>query len=287
MKVDYISDLHLDFWIKQLQASPKMDKKLDWFMNTIQAKGGDVFIIAGDLGHYYAQDTTFLKRVKELYSHVILVPGNHDMYLVSTNQRKKYMYKSLNRILEMKKFCRENDIIYLDGNAVVIDGYSFAGTGMSWDRSFAENLLERVVTDTELLNKYNVYMNDANLIFGDGDHIRVPGIYGSHVVRSFDPLKFFDTEYDKLQKIDQVDVMISHYGPVTPEDMREKYKYDFSTTFFYFDGRSEVERINPKFWVYGHTHDKANFTYKETNMLCNPLGYPGENTYNVVRSFEL
>ena len=83
MKVDYISDLHLDFWIRELNPqSPKFQKQIDQYLDMIHAKGGDVLIIAGDLGHYFQQDSAFLLACKELYRHVMLVRGNHDMYLI-------------------------------------------------------------------------------------------------------------------------------------------------------------------------------------------------------------
>lgn len=295
MKIDYISDVHLDFWVKEKNPlNDKIQKQIETFCfmtNIKKETAGDVLIIAGDLGHYYAQDTTFLIYLKEIYKHIILVNGNHDMYLVSKGQQEKYLYNSMNRILEMKRFCNENDIHYLDGNVVVIDGYKFAGCGMSWDDSYFQKIKGYKPSRNELTELFNNTMNDPKLIYGGSDNIRIPTAYGgSYFKSSFNPFDFFEKENSKLKNIndfDDIDVMVSHYSPIAPPTMKMKYAMDPISTFYYFDGKSDVERISPKYWIFGHTHDKYNFEYKQTTFLCNPIGYPGENNYTVVESFEI
>jgi len=189
----------------------------------------------------------------------------------------------------MKAFCRENEgFHYLDGNVVNINGINFGGAGMHWDGSFAKTLCSDM-TDGELLGHWENVMNDANLIYWEGkDHIKVPTAYGgSYSVPSFKPLDFFKSQKEKLDKIDAVDVMITHYAPRIPDNMRQRYKEDLASSFYYFDGSEYVERLKPKYWVYGHTHDRVDETENGCNFLCNPLGYPGENTYNVIKRFEI
>lgn len=295
MKVDYISDVHLDFWIREQNSeSPKFDKLVNEFINeVICAKGGDVLIIAGDLGHYFAQDSAFLLKLKNMYNHVIVVAGNHDMYLVSKNQQDKYHRNSWNRIDEMKQFCDEHDgLHYLDGNVIDIDGIKFAGLSMSWDKSYINYLRGGLVSDESVIDLFNNVMNDSRLIFqGGGGNYDVSLAYGSYYrVSSFKPLDHFKLEYEKLQnftKEDQIDVMVSHYSPIFPPNMPLAYAKDENTTFYFFDGNEDVKRISPKYWIFGHTHNKYNFNKHDTKFLCNPLGYPNENTYTFVESFTL
>jgi len=33
-----------------------------------------------------------------------------------------------------------------------------------------------------------------------------------------------------------------------------------------------------KYWIYGHTHTPSNIFINEIPFLCNPIGYPNENS---------
>lgn len=258
MRIDYISDLHLDFWLSQMNMG-KLTKE-------IGLGSGEVLIIAGDIGHYFNEDCLFLSYCKTLYNHVFVVPGNHDFYLISEEIRNKFSHNSMERVLKTKEYCDHNDIHFLDGNVVDVNGVKIGGLGMSWDTSFYE-MKTGNVPQWETLEVLYKSMNDSRLIF------------------DVDPLCYFRDQYEKLMAIDEVDVMVSHYGPVIPSDMRPEFRNSITTTFYYFDGRSEINRLNPKAWVFGHTHDSHDFMYGNTRMLCNPLGYPHENTYARIKSF--
>lgn len=58
MKIHFLSDTHLDFFIKELNPCEKMDSQLLKFIDfigvaNILENDRDVFIIPGDLGHYF------------------------------------------------------------------------------------------------------------------------------------------------------------------------------------------------------------------------------------------
>lgn len=290
MKVSYISDLHIDFWINEKNPeSVKFQKQLDNFLlSTWLYKGGDVLIIAGDLGHYFAQDTSFLLKLKTLFKNILIVPGNHDMYLISKNIKKEFKYNSMNRINAMKQFCKDNDIHYLDGNVVEIDGVKFGGCGMSWDSTYYEILKGHKPSDVVIDELFKQIMNDSRLILGGADNYEVIMPYsGRYLHTSWDQRKYFEDQYNKLQSIEEADVIVSHYTPVVPSRMRLKYEEAISTTFYMFDGLDVVNKLKPKFWIHGHMHDKMNYDINGTKFLCNPLGYPGENTYTVMETFDI
>lgn len=294
MKIDIISDIHTDFWCDTNPQSPKFNKKLQNLISMLEIDKttSDMLIIAGDLGHYFPLDSAFLLECKKYYKHILLVRGNHDMYLVSSSQQKKYLSRSTNRYLEMKRFCSNNDIHYLDGQVVCIDGYKFSGVGMSWDGSYYSQLIPNA-SKTEIKNAFHKYLNDGRYIM-EGPSYRIPQPYGDSIfVSTFDQLSYFNNELKKLQNIpeyEDVDVMVSHYYPLStmlPPNYPEEYKDDISSSFYMFDGGGEIDRIKPKYWVFGHMHKHYDFKYNDTELICNPLGYPGENTYTVVKTIEL
>lgn len=292
MKVAYLSDIHLDFWVQEHNTQkPKFTRQLNEMIEMIDPQAADVMIIAGDLGHHYAQDCAFLKAMRQIYEHVILVAGNHDYYLVSRNIQEKYKFNSLNRIKEMKEFCAANPgLHYLDGTSIEINGVTFAGACAGWDDSYFQKINKYKPTKDEIVNLFRRIMNDARLIFADGKPSPKIDHFDHYPVTSyttFDPVKHFEGEMIKLNGIASADVMITHYGPAVPPDMRPAYAMSPVTTFYYFNGDEIIDRLEPKVWVYGHTHDFHEFNHRGTQILCNPLGYPGERSFARVKYFEV
>lgn len=294
MKVDYISDIHIDFWCRETNPQhPKFHKQLEKLISILKIPetNSEVLIIAGDLGHYNHQDKEFLLKCKQYYKKIFLVRGNHDMYLIG-KQEMKYSLNWRNRAQDLKLWCNENNIDYLDGDIIEYNGKKFAGVGMSWDRSYYEYLQKRNVRNSEILEFYKNTMNDAKLILEGGENYKVPTSYGgSYLHSTFNQFNYFEEEYEKLQNIrdyDDINVMISHYVPTNPFIYGIKhYEKDLASTFYMFNGEKDIERIQPEKWIFGHMHFNYNFIHKDVNFLCNPLGYPGEDTYNVVKTFEI
>lgn len=297
MKVDFISDLHTDFYVREANPqTPKFQKQIKDMINLMKPNNHDVLIIAGDLGHYNQQDKALLQELRHYYNRIILVRGNHDMYLVSSNLQKKYLYDSKNRYLEMRMWCKEQDgIHYLDGDIICINGITFGGVGMSWDKTYYDYLNRsdgHIASNGEIKEFFNNTMNDAKLIFGGKPNYDVSTSYGcKYLQSSFDYKSYFESEKKKLEQImdyDDVDIMVSHYTPVIPENYEKTtYGLSSSSTFYMFDGYKDVERISPKYWIFGHMHAEYDFKYKDTRFLCNAFGYPGEGLPTKIKTIEI
>jgi len=290
MRVDYISDLHIDFWVKEENPqNPKMKKQMSKYIKEIGVQEGELLVIAGDLGHIYNQDTLFLTMLKEYYKNIIIVRGNHDMYLVSKKIQKRYKFDWKERVNHYKDFCKLNDIYYLDGNNIEINGKKIGGVGMSWDKSYYERISKQKVSDTIVNELYLNTMNDGKFIFDKGDNYYVSMAYGRKYFHStFNPFQYFEDEMNKLKKIEEgLDLMVSHYAPIVPPDIPSKHKDNYDTTFYFFEGLEEVRRIKPKKWIFGHTHVNYDFIFENTQFLCNPLGYPNEGRPTRITSIEI
>lgn len=85
MKVDILSDLHLDFYFLEFPSKKDIRKVFD----SIFVDSGDILIIAGDIGHDNQQNINILKMIQRYYyKHIICILGNHDYlkyYFVSRN----------------------------------------------------------------------------------------------------------------------------------------------------------------------------------------------------------
>jgi len=281
MRIAYLSDIHVDFWVTEKNIQKKrLHTEIDTLIKNLNPMPANVFIIAGDLGHYFQQNCEFLKKIREIYEDVILVNGNHDLYLISRSMQEKYSFESLNRVTGIKEFCsKDPGLHYLDGETIKIKGITFGGAGMSWDDSYYQKIKGFKPSKSEIIQEFRDTMNDSRLIFSDGINPRKINIddyhYNFNSFSTFDPLAFFKKEKKKIENITSADVMITHYSPVVPPSIRKEYK-NISSTFFYYNGDDDIQRIDPEFWVFGHTHDYYEFMYRHTKFLCNPLGYPSE-----------
>lgn len=293
MKIHYLSDIHIDHFVRETSNPRQIQRQLDDFFRyskidkllELPDLERNIFIIPGDLSNYNSVAKHFLLRLKEYFKYIIIVPGNHDMYLCSSSQASKYNFQSQNRIQDMKEFCKNNNIYYLDGDIVEIEGKKFAGLGMFWDKWYYNKLEKREASDNEVLNFYDNYMNDSKFIMNGHKPMKIPLAYGGSFLKtSFNALEFFECEYQKLQRFndfDDIDVMITHYVPTIPFGIKTKYAMERGTTFYMFNGEKDIERISPKVWLFGHMHDKFDFIHKDVRFLCNPSGYPGETPYSV------
>ena len=287
MKIDLISDLHLDFWVKEVDTN-KLKFKVqleDFIKNIIFPAGdfttGDILIIAGDLGHYNNQIKSLLVELKKYYENIIVTYGNHDMYLISKSQQEKYEYKSLNRIKELKEICEYLDIYFLDGKTIEIDGIKFGGTS-SWYSLPTSGDIET----------WKRVMNDSTKIY-DGKGSYSYGMYGAPVsTPNWKTQEFWLEEKAKLIEVakEKVDVFITHVAlnePTEDEGMYVDFVGDPNNIFYYTENIELLKSSGCKIHIHGHTHQELDYVKEGIRIICNPLGYPSEQTYTIIKQIEI
>lgn len=258
---DVISDIHLDFWVRYDSNQKKLERNIDQFIASILPENpSSVLVIAGDMGHYNKQNIIFIKKLKEIYAHILIVPGNHDYYLISSKQKYKYKLDSMNRWNEMKEMYLELEGVHvLEGDTITIEGTTFGGTGMWYDFSFGMKTMNKSYTQIE--SDWHQIMNDATLIKG------LPT----------NTFMMFDKERTRLEQIlDDSDVIITHVGPDWSKIPHE-YQMDVSTSFYYFDGTPYFEKLEGKTWIFGHTHVRYDYMKDGCWFINASLGYPSES----------
>ncbi len=283
MTIDYISDLHMDFHFKNTNPqdhkfSLHVAEFIDRILPTNRDKLGDVLIIAGDTSHYGQQTDELLKQLKAIYKDVLVVSGNHDLYLISDIQRKKYEHTSTQRLEELKISCETHQAHYLDGSVITIDGVRFGGTGGWYDLPTPDDI-----------KHWKFALNDSNLIY-DGFPIQQAYSY-RRVKPDWDTQSYYIKELEKLKKIAAVgcDVLVTHVAQVIPpnEAIPERFQNDRGNIFYYVDNLEIVKETGAKHYCYGHTHDEQEYIKDGVEMHCNPFGYPGESRGVKVKSFEI
>ncbi|BDY13995.1 metallophosphoesterase [Hydrogenimonas cancrithermarum] len=270
MKIDILSDLHIDFWFSPSRP-PKMDETERLFLPLATRDGGDpgdILVVAGDLGHYNKQSVQLLENLRKLFGYraILCVLGNHDYYLLGQD-RTIYQNDSFTRVAEMRRLLGEmEDIHCLDGNVVEIDGVKFGGCDGWYDGEYAMRHfgMER----SRVLGLWKHSMNDARYIHGMDDW-----------------MEFAEAQKERIEKIaGEVDVMVTHVNPsIDRSVVPKRWRDDEITAFFTFDGEGIMERGSMRYWIFGHTHDVMAYEKHGVKCLCNPLGYPGEGATGVMR----
>lgn len=298
--VAFISDLHIDSYlssfVKLNYTNDGSHKLLEQFIDeTLQLQPADILVLAGDISHYLSQTKVLLECIvsKKLFKKIFVVSGNHEMYLIPCSEDSLFK-KSIQKIDVMKNICSAIDTVeFLDGNIIEVDGVKIAGAAMFYD--FSYGFKQFGLTKLQMLLKWRDSLNDANYIKGNDiipelvdSRASMVGAWGRIKTYSFDPLKYFESEKEKLEKIiDKCDIFISHVGPVVSPTLRTEYQTPI-TGCFYFDGEKYLlEEKAPKLFIFGHTHDTCDFKVHNTTLLCNPLGYKSEKNKSVVQVVDL
>lgn len=262
MKIDIISDLHADFYVR-MHKGLKEKNVLKFIENMYEENHecGEVLMVAGDISHY----NTLTKRVLELllevkgYKKIFFVLGNHDYYLISNNAKHRYRNNSKNRINEVKEMFSENpDIHYLDGEIVEYNGVKFGGCNGFYDGSYTMKV-------NPMANAWELWKRVMN------DYVYIKGY----------PDGFYEISGIEKQKLENVykeaDVIMTHVNPM-PHAMffDEEHRMDPVTGFYAFDGEYQVEHTPAVLWLFGHTHTEKDIEVYGTRVMCNALGYPQE-----------
>ncbi len=258
MKIEIVSDIHLDFWVNHKANTYKQKRLIKNFINNvIKISGADILVIAGDLGHYNSQNILFLEELTPYYKYILLTWGNHDLYLVS--KRQESLYKtSFNRLKDFKnKLLKYSNIYFLDGDLVEIENLKIWGSGL-WYK-----------VEKELMPFWIKEMNDASFIKEDYIFRNEITSYGKKKIYKFNPNILYKKEIQKLNQIDKVDIIITHIPPILLEDKNKIYN------FYFFNGEEYL--IKSKYWFFGHLHKSYNLKIKNTKLISSPLGYPKEN----------
>jgi len=246
MKLGYKSDVHLDFWVKEVNRS----KIKDFIKNILFPKNADILILAGDIGHSNLQNAIFLEEIKKYYGAVLVTYGNHDLYLLTDEDKQKYKTSSA-RLKEFKEYVKYIEGVYfLDGALADVDGLKILGTPGWYDFSYA---VKHGISLDVIRGQWEVIMSDAKFI--------VPKI---------DPPNFSLFEKEKIRNyLYDADIVFTHVPPLYIKCHDDVLMNSFYTFYGY-----DLFVHNIKYWVFGHCHRSFDFYYDTIRFLSSPLGYP-------------
>ena len=214
---------------------------------------GDILILAGDIdNHKDIYETLRALETCAAWNHIIYVPGNHEYYTSN--------FQAMDALLKQADEKFETLHVLNDG-VVEIEGQRFVGSTM-WFRDS-----EQVMRNRHCLNDFNYIFNFRNE-FAD---------------RNSKAMRFL---HDNVRKDD---IVITHHVPTEEFGcINEYYKGNRLNCFFVCDMLDLIVEVEPKAWIYGHTHECAHNVIGETRMICNTMGYPheGQGEFNINLTME-
>lgn len=246
MKVKVVSDLHLEHFCA----------------NQIFSVGeGDVLILAGDIlcakhfktnGYIHDIYNRFLDDCSKNFDKVLYVMGNHEFYGYNYEGTKKKLKENI-----------PNNFHLLDDDIVTINNWNFICFTL-WTDFRNENALE---------------MMDAECNMNDYKVIRIGSNYRK--LRVDDTLNFHKQSkkylLEQLQNLKENVFVISHHAP-SQQSVRQQFKTHANGAYVSDLDDLIVNHPQIKYWVHGHTHNHFDYMIEQCRVICNPGGYPGENT---------
>jgi predicted phosphohydrolase len=238
MKVTYFSDLHLEF-IKP--------NKIEQFIRKIPPGIDEICILAGDIGNPYQKNyDSFMHFINKNFKKTFCITGNHEYY------NKKKTIQETNAFMQYY-FQQFDNIRFLNNDYEIYENYCFIGTTL-WSKI--------TVPSYEINDVYNI---------PNFDYIE----YNRLNKLSIDFLQ------DTLQKNENCIVITHHVPSYSLIDVKYKtLQMEPYNQWFYCNMGDLIEaNVNKiKYWIYGHTHTPSNIMINEILFLCNPIGYPNENS---------
>ena len=238
MKVRYFSDLHLEF-IKP--------NKIERFISKIPSGIDEICILAGDIGNPYQTNyDIFMKFISKNFKKTFIISGNHEYY------NKTKTIQETNDFMK-NYFQKFNNISFLNNNNEIYDNYCFIGT--------------------------TLWSNITNPIYEINDIYSIP--HFDYI--QYNKLNMLSVEFlkDTLQKNENCIIITHHMPSESLIDIKYKTKQMLPYNQWFYcnmDNLIETKKDKIKCWIYGHTHTPSNVIINEIPFLCNPIGYPNENS---------
>ena len=234
MKIQYCSDLHLEF--------PENKNFME--ENPIIAEG-EVLILAGDIIPFSRinKANEFFDYLSGSFEKVWWIPGNHEYYHYDLVEKKGTFNEQV------------RDNVHLVNNSTFdYRNVRFVFSTL-WSRISPPNAWE-----------ISRGLNDFQLIKCNGNRL-TPDDYNQLHINS---LEFLNNELvNKSVKT----VVVTHHVP-TFLNYPEKYKADVLNEAFASELFEQVEASQANYWIYGHHHQYVEpFTIGTTTLLTNQLGY--------------
>jgi predicted phosphohydrolase len=170
------------------------------------------------------------------FPNTVYVPGNHDYWGSSFAEFRDKLAGVAAKI---------SNLHWLDNRRVQVGEHFFAGTTLWFPR--------------EECPFYTRWIDFIRIVDGAN------GVYDEHEKA----YKFLN------ENVQAGDIVVTHHLP-SNQCVAPQWQGADTNCFFVGGAEDIILRKAPAYWFYGHTHTPGNLQIWQTQLVCNPRGYPGE-----------
>jgi len=243
MKIQYCSDLHLEFqenknYLEHFPLKPE----------------GEILLLAGDIVLFKTmkEQSGFFNFCSANFEATYWIPGNHEYYHYDLADVKIPLYEKI-----------KDNVFLLNNQTVTYKN--------------VELVFSTLWSHIPIQQEYTVQqsVNDFHLIKNKGGKFTAADFNALHK-RDFD---FLQTALAK--SVDKQRIVVTHYVP-TLMNYPAQYKNSNINTAFAVELFDTIETSHAAFWIYGHHHYNTHaFKIGNTTMLTNQLGYVQQNEHQL------
>ena len=247
MKIQYASDLHLEFgenskWLKENPLIPS----------------ADILVLAGDIG-YLGDDNykthPFWDWASENYKQVIVIPGNHELYkFFDINELHEGWTLEIRPNVKVYYNC----VIPLDKDTELI-----ASTLWAKIPPAEEYLTERCVSDFKRIRNGD-YRLSAQRFNEEHERCR----------------KFIEKSVEESHARNLI--VATHHVP-SFELMADEFRNSSINGAFTVELGNFIAHSHISCWIYGHSHRNIDKEIGDTQCVSNQLGYVFQNEHQTFR----
>lgn len=214
----------------------------------------DIVILAGDID-VKGRGVQWAKQAFQIP--VLYVLGNHEYY-------RGHMPRTLEK---MRSSCLASHVQVLERDAVVIGGTRFLGATMWTDFSATSNKPLASITAQNLMNDYR------QIRAGENFRRIKPGDLAAEALNTRGWL------LNKLaEPFSGPTVMITHHAPLLRSLAESPHASSHLDAAYANEWIDLMGDERAALWVHGHSHTAVDYHEAGTRVVCNPRGYPNENT---------
>jgi len=239
MKVQYCSDLHLEF-----KENHEFLKR-----NPIKAEG-EIMVLAGDIMPFAIMDrfNDFLDYLSDSFEAVYWIPGNHEYYYDDIDKRVSAFTEKIRK-----------NVFLINNKQIECKGVNFIFSTL-WSHISPQNQwrLSQSVSDFMVIkdNGGKLSPDKFNLLHKESVAFLRSAIENNKGGKS---------------------IIVTHHVP-TLMHYPEKYKNSPINEAFAVELYDLIENCGADFWIYGHHHINIPvFRIGETQLVTNQLGYVQNN----------
>jgi predicted phosphodiesterase len=270
MKIDFVSDLHVDvWWGKTLPYSvdgpqPRRvdgtSQFVDWEWYRKQSgNDGDVLLIGGDISNNIEDVRSVVNNAAEVYKSVVFVDGNHE------HHNGQAYTNNMSQLVDMQS--ERITFLHTAVPCFVKDDIAFIGANGWYDW----RCYEPDFSHNEAYEVWQRGMVDATkILFDDGKPDVLAAKQAEVLAQTVGLIA------KSVQKI----VMVTHTVPRVDVCVIKHPSWNRSTPSFVNSAMNRVlqaegaEKI--ACWLYGHTHARQDIVLDGIRYVNNSVGYPHE-----------